>query len=58
MLVYIIFGSSKPLADMDCVVKVKEFVPGPEFKTDEDMKKHVKDTLGTTFRTLRKFLQG
>lgn len=56
MLVYIIFGSSKPLADMDCVVKVKEFVPGPEFKTDEDMKKHVKDTLGTTFRTLRKFL--
>lgn len=33
-----------------CSYSVKETMPGPECKTDEDLRNHVKDSLCTTFR--------
>lgn len=47
---YIISRRDDILTFTRCHV-VKETMPGPECKTDDDLRNHVKDSLCTTFRT-------
>ena len=44
------FGQAAQIDKRMIVFIVKEVMPGPECKTDEGLKNHVKDSLNTTFR--------